>query len=78
MKNLVLDQFLQKNIFEKIILDKFGNYVVQKAIAKADINSKNYMLQLLLPLVPKLKTHYFGQRLLSKLVSQYPNLSNII
>ena len=78
MKNVVLDQFLQKDIFEKIILDKFGNYVVQKAISKADNNRRNYMLQLLIPLIPSLKSQYFGQRLLSKLISQYPNLNNSI
>ena len=78
MKNFVLDQFLQKDIFEKIILDKYGNYVVQKAISKADNNRKNYMLQLLIPLIPSLKSQYFGQRLLSKLISQYPNLNNSI
>jgi hypothetical protein len=75
MKNEVLDKFLQKDIFEKIILDKFGNYVVQKAIAKADNERKKYMLQLLIPLVPSLKSQYFGQRLLSKLVLQYPDLN---
>ena len=78
MKNVVLDQFLQKDIFEKIILDKYGNYVAQKAISKADNNRKNYILQLLIPLIPSLKSQYFGQRLLSKLISQYPNLNNSI
>ena len=75
MKNIVLDQLIKKEIFEKIILDKFGNYVVQKAISKADSNRKNYMLQLLIPLIPTLKNQYFGQRLLSKLIMQYPNLN---
>ena len=75
LKNIVLDQFLEKNIFEKIILDKFGNYVVQKALAKADNNRRNKMLQLLIPLLPILKTQYYGQRLLSKLMLQYPNLN---
>ena len=74
-KNIVLDQLLNKDIFEKIILDKFGNYVIQKAIAKADENRRNYMLQLLIPLIPSLKNQYFGKRLLSKLVLQYPNLN---
>ena len=75
MKNEVLDKFLQKDIFEKIILDKYGNYVVQKAIAKADNQRKNYMLQLLIPLIPNLKSQYFGQRLLSKLIVHYPELN---
>ena len=77
MKNIVIDKFLQKDIFGKIVLDKFGNYVVQKALNKADNTRKNYMLQLLIPLIPNLKTQYYGQRLLNKLCSQYPNLNNI-
>ena len=75
MKNIVLDKLLNKDIFEKIILDKFGNYVVQKAIAKADDNRRNYMFQLLIPLIPNLKNQYFGKRLLLKLALQYPNLN---
>ena len=75
MKNIVLDKLLNKDIFEKIILDKFGNYVIQKAIAKADDNRRNYMFQLLIPLIPNLKNQYFGKRLLSKLALQYPNLN---
>ena len=74
-KNIILDLFIKKEIFEKIILDKFGNYVVQKAIAKADKNRRNIMLKLLIPLIPNLKSQYFGQRLLSKLNLQYPNLN---
>ena len=75
LKNIVLDQFIKKDIFEKIISDKFGNYVVQKAIANADSSRRNYMLQLIIPLIPSLKCQYFGQRLLSKLILQYPNLN---
>ena len=75
MKNIILEQILQKDIFEKIILDKFGNYVVQKAIAKADDKRRNFMLQLLIPLIPNLKNQYFGQRLISKLILQYPYLN---
>ena len=75
IKNIILDQFLKKDIFEKIIMDKFGNYVVQKAMAKADNKRRNSMLKLLVPLIPNLKSQYFGQRLLSKLILQYPNLN---
>lgn len=75
IKNTILDQFLKKEYFEKIIMDKFGNYVVQKAFAKADNQRRNYMIKLLIPLVPNLKTQYFGQRLLSKMRMQYPDLN---
>ena len=74
MKNIVLNQFLQPEIFENIIMDEFGNYVIQKAIAKADIKRKKIMFQLLKPLVPNLKNKYFGQRLISRLLLQSPDV----
>ena len=74
MKNIVLNQFLKPEIFEIIIMDEFGNYVIQKAIAKADNRRKKIMLQLLKPLIPNLKNKYFGQRLLSRLLLQCPDL----
>ena len=74
MKNIVLNQFLKPEIFEIIIMDEFGNYVIQKAIAKADTRRKKIMLQLLKPLIPNLKNKYFGQRLLSRLLLQFPDL----
>ena len=75
MKNIVLNQFLNPEIFETIIMDEFGNYVIQKAIAKADNRRKKIMFQLLKPLVPNLKNKYFGQRLLSRLLLQCPDLN---
>ena len=74
-KNIILDKLLQKDIFEKIILNQFGNYVIQKALIKADNPRKNYMLQLLIPLIPNLKSQYYGQKLLYKLFMLYPNLN---
>lgn len=74
MKNIVLNQFLNPEIFETIIMDEFGNYVIQKAIAKSDNRRKKIMFQLLKPLIPNLKNKYFGQRLLSRLLLQCPDL----
>ena len=74
MKNIVLNQFLKPEIFEIIIMDEYGNYVIQKAIAKADPRRKKIMFQLLKPLIPNLKNKYFGQRLLSRLLLQCPDL----
>ena len=74
MKNAVLDQFLRKDVFEKIILDNFGNYVFQKALANADDIRKFSMLKLLKPLIPKLKEQHFGQILLLRLMKQNPNI----
>ena len=73
IKNDIIELFMKKEIFEKIILDKFGNYVVQKAIASGNDNQKKILIDLLISFIPKLKNKYFGQKLLSKIEFYYPN-----
>ena len=77
IRNLTIAQFLRKEVFEQVICNCFGNYVIQKVIAKSDINTQNHLFQFLIPLIPKLKSQAFGQKLLRKLMKTYPNL-NII
>jgi hypothetical protein len=76
IKNDFIKLFMIKEIFEKIILDKFGNYVAQKAIATADDNEKIILIDLLRLLIPVLKNKYFGEKLLSKMEFLYPNFFN--
>ena len=76
IKNDFIKLFMIKEIFEKIILDKFGNYVAQKAIATADDNEKIILIDLLRLLIPELKNKYFGEKLLSKMEFLYPNFFN--
>jgi hypothetical protein len=75
MKNIVLNQFLKPETFEIIIMDEFGNYVIQKALLKSDQNKQFIMFKLLAALVHKLQCLPFGQKLLSKLFILYPRLS---
>ena len=76
IKNDFIKLFMVKEIFEKIILDKFGNYVAQKAIATANDNEKIILIDLLRLLIPELKNKYFGEKLLSKMEYLYPNFFN--
>ena len=75
-KNDFIKLFMIKEIFEKIILDKFGNYVAQKAIASSNDNDKKILIDLVKELLPELKNKYFGEKLLSKLEFLYPNFFN--
>ena len=75
MKEKVIDEILKNNNFEKILLNEYGNYVIQKALYKSDINKQQIMLKLVVPLVTKLQCLPFGQKLLSKLFISYPRLS---
>ena len=73
IKNEVLKLFMSKDIFNKIILDKFGNYVAQKAIAAADEQDRKILIDLLKLTIPELKNKYFGEKLISKIQFLYPN-----
>lgn len=75
MKDKVFDELIKINNFEQILLNEYGNYVIQKALMKSDQNKQQIMFKLLVPLVHKLQCLPFGQKLLSKLFIQYPRLS---
>ena len=75
MKINVIDEILKDNNFELILLNEYGNYVIQKALSKADKNKQHLLLKSLVPLVDKLQKKPFGQKLLQKLFISYPKLS---
>ena len=75
MKDKVIDEIIKNNNFEQILLNEFGNYVIQKALLKSDQNKQFIMFKLLATLVHKLQCLPFGQKLLSKLFILYPKLS---
>ena len=61
-----------------ILFDKFGNYVVQKALQRADQVTQQNMLNIIAPHLQKLKNFPFGMKLYSKLIITYSYLSMII
>ena len=73
IKNDVIKLFMVKDIFNSIILDKFGNYVAQRAIGAADDKDRKILIDLLKLIIPELKNKYFGEKLLSKIQFLYPN-----
>ena len=75
VKNTIINEIMKEGNFKDLIFDKYGNYVIQKAISSVDENTRIKMFNILIPLIPKLKKYTFGQKLLSKLIFKYPNLS---
>ena len=57
-----------------MLLDNFGNYVVQKAINKTEGETQDKFLKMIVEVVHNLEKVNFGQKLLSKLLIQYPKL----
>ena len=78
MKNKLIEELIKKNNFEKILLNEYGNYVIQKALMKSDENIQIIMFKLLNPIVRQLQCLPFGQKLLNKLFNLYPKLSRCI
>ena len=62
----------------ELLFDKFGNYVIQKALQCAEENVQKAMLGMISPHLQKLKNFNFGMKLYSKLIITYPYLSMVI
>ena len=75
MKDKIIDEILKGNNSELMILNEYGNYVIQKALLFADKNKQEIILKSFVPLVNKLQKKQFGQKLLQKLFIHYPKLS---
>ena len=74
-KKMFVEKLCPPEILAELILDDHGNYVIQKALQCAEGKIKENMLKSIIPLIPKIKEVSFGERLLSKLYSNYPQLN---
>jgi hypothetical protein len=70
----IINEILKKENFNKMLLDNYGNYVVQKAINKTESEIQDKFLKMIVENVHDLEKVNFGQKLLSKLLIQYPKL----
>ncbi len=61
-----------------ILFDKFGNYVLQKALQRADESTRYHILGIIAPHLYKLKNYSFGLKLYSKLIITYSYLGTAI
>ena len=75
IKDKVIKELLIEDNFHTILLDNFGNYVVQKAISCSSEDIQDKFFKMLVPLIPQLQKLNFGQKLFSKLLIQYPKFS---
>ena len=75
IKDKLIKQILIEENFKSILLDNFGNYVIQKAIISSDEETKDKFFKMLIKLIPELEKLNFGQKLLSKLLIQHQKFS---
>ena len=74
----IIKALLAAECIVSLLLDKFGNYVVQKALQRADQETQRNILNLIAPHLQKLKNYPFGMKLYSKLIITYSYLSMLI
>ena len=75
IKEYILNELSKQYIFNNILLNEFGNYVVQKAISLADDAKKEIFFKYIIQVTQQLQSLPFGPKLLSKLLMLYPKLS---
>ena len=75
-KKKLVEKICPQEIIGQLILDEHGNYVVQKALENADIDTKSKMLIIIIRLLPMIKSTFFGDRLIQKLKANYSELNN--
>ena len=78
IKNKLIEILSNKEIICDLMLDPHGNYVIQKALSFAEKNVQDVMIQNLIDIIPDLKNVSFGERIINRLGTLYPQLSDII
>jgi hypothetical protein len=78
LKSKLISKIIEKENLKKLILDPYGNYVVQKALIYSNNQQQYEMLNKISYLVNELKSINFGIKLYKKLTIKYPVLLNII
>jgi hypothetical protein len=75
IKYKIINFLLINDNFKKILLNNYGNYVCQKAILFSNEEDKNKFFKIIVNNSQELQMLSFGQKLMSKLLIQYPKLS---
>ena len=79
VKTLMYQYIINQSVLKQLLCDKYGNYVIQKAIEKANNKTiKLYLLQLIAPIINEIKKENFGRQLYRKLMIKYPEFQQFI
>lgn len=79
IQTMILNQILEKEVsIDDLLLDPFGNYIIQKALVIAkDANYKKLLVGISRN-IDKLRGVSFGVKLISKLINNHPELGHIL
>ena len=74
----LVEKLSPPDILADLIMDEHGNYVIQKALSCSEANEQEIILKNIIPLIPKINNVSFGEKLLSRLMSTYPQFKNSV
>ena len=75
--NKLIGRVQQEQCLKELILDEHGNYVVQKVLSISSKKKKEDMLSIIKGLFHLLKQTHFGEKIIHRICSTYPNIYDI-
>ena len=74
LKPKLIEKLKHPDIVRNLLLEKYGNYVVQKGLHFAEKKDRDVLLKIIADLSDELKNIDFGNKLMNKLMTKYPEL----
>lgn len=71
-RNELINNLNKDDVIKDLLLDEHGNYIIQKALMCCDGETQKTLLDVIIPLIEKLKGLAFGERIINRLYKSYP------
>ena len=75
LKDKIISKILENNNIINLLLDKFGNYIIQKALANANSEDFNVIIKNIKNNAKILKQSQHGKKIYEKLIKSYKQLA---
>ena len=76
LKDKIIEKIIESNSIINLLSDKFGNYIIQKALSNANTEDFNTMIKNIKNNVKTLKQSNHGKKIYEKLTKSYKQLAN--
>jgi hypothetical protein len=76
LKDKIIEKIIESNSIINLLSDKFGNYIIQKALSNANAEDFNTIIKNIKNNVKTLKQSNHGKKIYEKLTKSYKQLAN--
>jgi len=77
-KEKILNKLANKDYIPDLLLDMYGNYVIQKALQISYEPYYSIFIEYISPQLEKLRSLNFGAKLYTKFINNYPEFSDYV